>query len=90
MSDLDPPRIEFPCPNYPIKVMGDASEDFRDFVFQVIALYAPDYDHASATFRPSRNGRYESVNVAITATSLEQLEAIFTALKKNPATRMVL
>ena len=31
MQPTEPPRIEFPC-RYPIKVMGEARDDFADFV----------------------------------------------------------
>jgi len=90
MSDLPPPKIEFPCPDYTIRVMGEASEHFRAYVVEVFERHAPDFDRQAVTVRPSSNGRYESVKVAITATGIEQLEAIFIDLKKHPAVQMVL
>lgn len=90
MSNLEPPRIEFPCADYPIKIMGESSDDFRQYVLRTICEHVPDFDPATARFRPSSTGRYESVNVAITATGVEQLSAIFEQLKKHSAVRMVL
>jgi putative lipoic acid-binding regulatory protein len=33
----EPPKIEFPCPNYPIKVVGVNSDNFRGFVIKITA-----------------------------------------------------
>lgn len=90
MADIEPPKIEFPCVNYPIKVMGEASVDFRGFVEGVMCKHDPAFDVATVQVRPSRKGRFEAVNVMITATGIEQLNAIFADLKANPAVRMVL
>lgn len=89
MTHQQPPKIEFPC-DYPIKVMGEASLDFRDFVTTIMQRHDPHFDKSKVQVRPSRNGRYESVNVIVTATGEAQLSAIFADLKTNPAVRMVL
>lgn len=89
MTNQEPPKIEFPC-DYPIKVMGEASLDFRGFVTAVMSKHDPSFDEAKVQVKPSRNGRYQAVNVVITATGVEQLSAIFADLKTNPAVRMVL
>lgn len=90
MSEPTPPKIEFPCPNYPIKIMGDAGSEFRAHVIEVVGRYAEDFDPKSAKIRLSKNGRFESITVSITATGTEQLEAIFAELKKHASLRMVL
>jgi uncharacterized protein len=90
MADVDAPKIEFPCANYPIKVVGDASAHFRDFVLAVMAKHDPSFDPTQAHVRPSRKGNYMAVNVMVTATSPNQLGDIFTELKANPAVRLVL
>ncbi|MCM2009566.1 DUF493 family protein, partial [Pseudomonas aeruginosa] len=33
--DVQPPKIEFPCERYPIKVIGDAGEGFSDLVVEI-------------------------------------------------------
>ncbi|MGX9080699.1 DUF493 family protein, partial [Klebsiella pneumoniae] len=40
-SDVQPPKIEFPCERYPIKVIGTAGEGFSDLVIEVIQRHAP-------------------------------------------------
>lgn len=91
MTDsTDKPRIEFPCDSYPIKIMGYAGTEFQQFVLEVMERHAPEFDRAKIQIRASRNGRFESVNVAITATGVEQLAVIFADLKQNPAVQMVL
>lgn len=90
MSEPSPPRIEFPCPDYPIKVMGDAREELQSWVMNVMERHAPGFDENRVTVRDSRNGRYQSVTVFITATGETQLRAIFEDLKKYDAVKMVL
>lgn len=90
MTDMEPPKIEFPCPDYPIKVMGEASADFRSFVEAVICKHDSSFDITTVQVRDSREGRFQAVNVMITATGIDQLSAIFADLKANPAVRMVL
>ncbi|MFT5082052.1 MAG: putative lipoic acid-binding regulatory protein [Lentisphaeria bacterium] len=90
MSDLPPPKIEFPCPGYPIKVLGEASEAYKLAVLEVMEIHASGFDRGRVTVRDSRNGRFHSVTVYIEATGIEQLQNIFEDLKKHPSTRMVL
>ncbi len=93
MSDsLEPKdvKIEFPCADYPIKVMGENSAAYREIVLTVMQKHAPGFDAEKVTVRDSRNGNYQSITVFIEATGREQLLAIFEELKTHPATRMVL
>ena len=90
MTEKEAPKIEFPCPNYPIKVLGDKSEPYKLAVLEVMEKHAPGFDRAKVTERDSRNGRFQSITVFIEATGVPQLEAIFEDLKQLPATKMVL
>lgn len=89
MTEPDVPRIEFPC-DYPIKVMGETCDEFREHVFAVMERHAPGFDQAKVTIRDSRKATYQSLTVIITATGKEQLEAIFVDLKSSSHVRMVL
>lgn len=84
------PKIEFPCPDYPIKVLGDAGSEFHSHVVSVFQQHAPGYDETKVTVRNSSNGRYQSITVFITATGKPQLQNIFSDLKNSPLIRMVL
>lgn len=90
MTDTPAPKIEFPCERYPIKVIGDAGDDFSDLVIEVVRRHAPDLDTTSLVVRDSRNGRFLSVQVTITATGVEQLQAIHGALRATGRVHMVL
>ena len=74
-TEVQAPKIEFPCERYPIKVIGEAGDGFADLVVEVIQRHAPGFDAASLVVRDSRNGRFLSVQVLITATGVEQLQA---------------
>lgn len=84
------PQIVFPCENYPIKVMGEASEAFLTFVLKTTEQFDPTFDRKTITVKESRQNRFMSITVCITATSVEQLQAYHDSLKNNPATKIVL
>ena len=90
MSEQQPPKIEFPCPDYPIKIMGEACEEYTVAVLAVMENHAPGFDRERVSIRESRHGRFHSVTVFIEATGVDQLQNIFEDLKKLPQTRMVL
>ena len=89
MTDQSAPEIEFPC-SYPIKVMGNACEEFRQHVMTVMARHAPEFDPTAVTTRASSNGNYLSLTVTIKATGKPQLQAIFVDLKTSQLVKMVL
>lgn len=84
-----PPKIEFPC-DYPIKILGDVTEDFIDTVVSVVQQYAPDMDSKNISVKESSKGKFQSVTVVIKATGKEQIENIFAKLKKIEAVKIVL
>lgn len=89
-SDVQPPKIDFPCERYPIKVIGTAGEGFSALVIEVIQRHAPDLDTSTLVMRDSRNGNFLSVQVLITATGVEQLQAIHVDLRATGRVHMVL
>lgn len=89
MSDQAPPKIEFPC-DYPIKVVGNAAPDFKEFVIEVVQIHAPGLDIETVTINESRNGRFVSVRMSITATGESQLQSLFEELKASGRVHMVL
>lgn len=86
----EPPKIEFPCEDYPVKIMGDAGSEFYDFALEVMQRHAPGFDHKRITVKDSRNGRFQSITVFITATGVDQLEALHQELRASAMTKMVL
>lgn len=90
MSEQQPPKIEFPCENYPIKVMGDAGAELHSYVVEVMERHAPGFDQARITVRESSKGSFHSITVWITATGIEQLSAIHDDLRLNRIIKMVI
>ncbi|MBV1786727.1 DUF493 family protein [Marinobacterium sp. D7] len=91
MSDMpEAPKIEFPCENYPIKVVGHNENDFRGFVIETVQIHAPDLDITQVTVNESRTGKYLSVRLQITATGEEQLKRLHEDLKASGRVQTVL
>jgi putative lipoic acid-binding regulatory protein len=85
-----PPVIEFPCHDYPVKIMGEASDTFLEFVLATTEVYAPNFDRNKVALKQSSKAKFSSVTVFITATGAKQLEEYHQALKANKAVKIVL
>lgn len=85
-----PPTIEFPCADYPIKIIGDNCDTFVDVVLEVLKRHDPDVDSDGVVCRDSSKGRFVSVQVCINAQDVEQLEKINQDLRETGLVRMVL
>lgn len=81
-ENCEPPLLAFPC-DYPIKVMGHASDDFVDHLVEILQPLIPDLDKSQAQIRQSGKGNYMSVTLNITATGREQLSAIAHILNED-------
>lgn len=83
-SNSTPPKredtlLEFPC-DFPLKVMGRNTDDFRSIVLGIVQKHVGDITHSRIEERPSRDGTYLGVTVTITATSKGQLDALYMEL----------
>ncbi len=90
MTELTLPTIEFPCADYPIKVLGDAKPEMEAFVLKTTEDYAPGFNRRKIKVKSSGKGRFQSITVYITATGEAQLRAYHQALIAHPAIKMVL
>ncbi len=90
MSEQEPPKIEFPCEDYLIKVMGEAHIDMHEFVLTTTEQFAPGFDRNKVSVRASSKGKFQSITLYITATGIEQLQAYHQALIANPKVKMVI
>jgi putative lipoic acid-binding regulatory protein len=90
VSQKEPPKIEFPCDDYPIKVLGTGVDDYEQLVIDIIRVHAPDFDATSMQVRDSRNGRFRSITVYIRATGPDQLQRIHTDLTAQSFVHMVM
>lgn len=89
MSEVKPPKIEFPC-SYPVKVMGVAEGDFHAEIIAVFRKHAPEVCEEHVSVRMSEKGNYMALTVTIEATGLEQLQRLFEDLKATDNVKMVL
>ncbi len=93
MTGVDSTRrqspLTFPC-EFPIKAMGNRSDDFQALIVNIVRMHAPTVDATLARSTPSHNGRFQSVTVTIQASSREQLDAIYHDLVKHDRVIMAL
>jgi putative lipoic acid-binding regulatory protein len=89
MKDKDETLFEFPC-EFPIKIMGKASDIFESEVVQIIRRHVPDLGEAAIKRRESAKSNYAALTVTITASSRDQLDAIYMELTASEHVIMAL
>ena len=89
VTELDPPKIEFPC-LYPIKIIGVASTDFQDEVVTIVEKHAGKISSELMELQASKKNTYVSVRITIAATGVDQLQNLFDELKTLESVKMVL
>ena len=75
-----PSLLQYPT-EYPIKVLGRPSDEFRARVHAVMLKHAPTLDPDRVSERLSENGNYLSISYTIMAESNEQVVALVNDLK---------
>ena len=68
--------FEFPC-EFPIKCMGLNNSAFEGAVIEIMNRHVPDLGEGAITTRASKEGKYCALTITITATSKQQLDAIY-------------
>jgi uncharacterized protein len=76
MSDT---LFQFPC-EFPLKVMGRRTDDFRSLVLGIVQNHVGAIDPAKIEERPSKDGNYLSLTCTFRAESREQLDALYREL----------
>jgi len=90
VCENDAPKIEFPCAHYPVKVVGKATDDYRQVVLSIFDVHAPGYDLDKIKVRDSAKGNFQSITVFITATGEPQLAALHKELSSHELVHMVI
>jgi putative lipoic acid-binding regulatory protein len=88
-GDGDASPIEYPSA-FPIKVMGARVDGFVDAIVAVARRFDPAFDESTIELRPSRAGNYIGITLTVTATSRQQLDALYQALTSHPMVKVVL
>ena len=81
--------IEYPS-EFPIKVMGARVDGFVEAVVEVARRFDPSLDPERVELRPSSAGNYLGITLVVTATSREQIDALYQALTSHPMVKVVL
>ena len=84
------PVIEFPCDDYPIKVIASHSTTLLQSVVEIMQEHDMTFRKDCVEERPSSKGNYVSVRVCIRATGEPQLQALHRDLMALPFVKMVL
>ncbi|MFQ3212448.1 DUF493 domain-containing protein [Candidatus Njordibacter sp. Uisw_039] len=84
------PKIEFPCANYSMKIVGRKTADYHAWVVQCVQQLAPDLDPKKVQVVDSRNGTFQSIRVAVTAQSADHLQQIHQTLMASGKVKLVL
>lgn len=72
--------LVFPA-DYPIKVVGRPSDEFRARVHAIVLRHVPSLDPDRITERLSENRNFLSISYALRADSRDQIEALVADLK---------
>ena len=81
--------IEYPS-RFPIKVMGSNVDGFVHAVTHIAKQFDPAFDASTIELRDSKAGNYLGITLTITATSREQLDALYRTLSTHPMVKVVL
>ncbi|WP_165840738.1 DUF493 domain-containing protein [Pseudomonas sp. SDI] len=88
-EDVKSHKIEFPCADYAIKVIGDTGVGFKDKIVEILKKHA-EVDMSTLAERQSKEGKYTTVQLHIVATGEDQLQDINSALRATGFVKMVL
>jgi uncharacterized protein len=72
--------LVFPT-DYPIKVVGRPSDEFRARVDAIVLRHAPSLDPGQISERLSQNGHFLSISYPLRAESREQVQKLVADLK---------
>jgi putative lipoic acid-binding regulatory protein len=87
-----PPQLtllQFPT-DYPIKIVGRPSDEFRARVHATMLRHAPKLDVDRVTERLSENGNFLSISYMIVAESSDQVVALVNDLKATEGVLTIL
>lgn len=90
MNPEDAPKIEFPCDDYVIKVVGDAVPEYKPFVVDVLKKFDETVHEGRFTENPSKNGTFVSLTIRMRIEHESHLQELFVELKSSSLVKMVL
>jgi len=85
----DESLLKFPC-EFPIKMMGRDTPEFRDTARSLVEKHTGPVDDAAIIDALSRNGNFVSITITVNASSQEQLDDIYRDISSHDAVLMAL
>ena len=70
--------------------MGQKVEGFVHAVTTIARVFDPQFDASTIALRESKAGNYLGITITVTATSREQLDALYRTLSTHPMVKVVL
>jgi putative lipoic acid-binding regulatory protein len=89
MAEEQKELLTFPT-DYPIKIVGRPSAEFRARIHAVVIKHAPDVETDRISERLSENGNFLSISYTIVAQSREQVIALARDLTATEGVLMVI
>jgi putative lipoic acid-binding regulatory protein len=89
-APADAPKIEFPCANYPIKVVGKCIAGYDAIIIEMMKRHDAELDIAKVTGKNSAKGTFRSITLYITAQSTDHLETLHAELMTLECVKMVI
>jgi len=77
--DLQEHLWVFPM-NYPIKLIGNAGEELRGAVVEILVKHFPDFDANTLKVQASRTGKYDSITANFVFENLDQVHDLYADL----------
>lgn len=90
MTDADETRIQFPCPDYPIKVVAKASDDLRARIDAVFVGHFGTFAPDRVVERPSAQRNFVAFTYHMAVDDTAQLQRLHAALMAETGVVMVL
>jgi len=81
--------ISYPC-RFPIKVMGERSDDFVAEMLAEVRRFDPEMPADSVEVRHSSGGKYMGLTLHVWVTSRVQLDDVYRALSGHPKVKVTL
>lgn len=76
--------------DYPIKLIGEASDELHGAVVAILVKHFPEFDGNSIKVQPSRTGKYHSLTAQLVFHELEQVHALYADLAACPLIKTAL
>jgi len=81
--------IEYPC-HFPIKVMGQMRDDFKQVITNICQQFDSSFDFNTIEERLSKKGNYLGLTVNVYVKNREQLDEVYRTLSTHPYVSVVL